>query len=93
MTPETILKLVLLLGVVLLVVAIGLQARLEYLLLLLRRPALAMGYVMIRMIKHQTGPLNFKRHQRIILNTTQKLIELALRGATNFRHNRVNAQH
>lgn len=42
MTPETILKLVLLLGVVLLVVAIGLRARLEYLLLLLRRPALAL---------------------------------------------------
>ena len=41
MTPETILKLVLLLGVVLLVVAIGLRARLEYL-LLLRRPALAL---------------------------------------------------
>jgi BASS family bile acid:Na+ symporter len=40
--PETILKLVLLLGVVLLVVAIGTRARLEEPLLLLRRPALAL---------------------------------------------------
>jgi len=40
--PETILKLVLLLGIVLLVVAIGLRARLEEPLLLLRRPALAL---------------------------------------------------
>jgi bile acid:Na+ symporter, BASS family len=40
--PETILKLVLLLGVVLLVVAIGMRARLEQPLLLLRRPALAL---------------------------------------------------
>ena len=42
MNPETILKLVLLLGVVLLVVAIGIRARLEGLLRLLRRPALAL---------------------------------------------------
>ena len=42
MNPETILKLVLLLGVVLLVVAIGIRARLEQPLLLLRRPALAL---------------------------------------------------
>ena len=42
MNPETILKLVLLLGIVLLVVAIGLRARLEEPLLLLRRPALAL---------------------------------------------------
>ena len=42
MSPETILKLVLLLGVVLLVVAIGMRARLEQPLLLLRRPALAL---------------------------------------------------
>lgn len=42
MTPQTIFKLVLLLGVVLLVVAIGIQARLEQPLLLLRRPALAL---------------------------------------------------
>jgi BASS family bile acid:Na+ symporter len=41
-TPATILKLVLLLGVVLLVVAIGIRARLEQPLLLLRRPALAL---------------------------------------------------
>jgi len=41
-TPETILKLVLLLGVVLLVLAIGIRARLEQPLLLLRRPALAL---------------------------------------------------
>jgi bile acid:Na+ symporter, BASS family len=41
-SPETILKLVLLLGVVLLVVAIGMRARLEQPLLLLRRPALAL---------------------------------------------------
>jgi len=40
--PETILKLVLLLGIVLLVVAIGLRARMEEPLLLLRRPALAL---------------------------------------------------
>jgi bile acid:Na+ symporter, BASS family len=40
-TPATILKLVLLLGVVLLVVAIGIRARIEDL-LLLRRPALAL---------------------------------------------------
>ncbi len=42
MNPETILKLVLLLGVVLLVVAIGIRARQEDLLSLLRRPALAL---------------------------------------------------
>ena len=42
MSPETILKLVLLLGVVLIVVAIGMRARLEQPLLLLRRPALAL---------------------------------------------------
>ena len=42
MNPETILKLVLLLGVVLLVVAIGIRARLEGLQRLLRRPALAL---------------------------------------------------
>ena len=42
MKPATILKLVLLLGVVLLVVAIGIRARLEQPLLLLRRPALAL---------------------------------------------------
>ncbi len=42
MNPATILKLVLLLGVVLLVVAIGIRARLEEPLLLLRRPALAL---------------------------------------------------
>jgi len=42
MNPATILKLVLLLGVVLLVVAIGIRARLEDPLLLLRRPALAL---------------------------------------------------
>jgi BASS family bile acid:Na+ symporter len=41
-TPEILLKLVLLLGVVLLVVAIGLRTRLERPLLLLRRPALAL---------------------------------------------------
>jgi len=40
--PATILKLVLLLGVVLLVVAIGMRARLQEPLLLLRRPALAL---------------------------------------------------
>jgi len=40
--PATILKLVLLLGVVLLVVAIGIRARLEQPLLLLRRPALTL---------------------------------------------------
>jgi BASS family bile acid:Na+ symporter len=40
--PETILKLVLLLGVVLLVVAIGVRARLQEPLLLLRRPTLAL---------------------------------------------------
>jgi BASS family bile acid:Na+ symporter len=40
--PETILKLVLLLGVVLLVIAIGVRARLQEPLLLLRRPALAL---------------------------------------------------
>ena len=42
MNPETILKLVLLLGVVLLVVDIGVRARLQEPLLLLRRPALAL---------------------------------------------------
>jgi BASS family bile acid:Na+ symporter len=42
MNPAIVLKLVLLLGVVLLVVAIGLRARLEEPLLLLRRPALAL---------------------------------------------------
>ena len=42
MNPETVLKLVLLLGVVLLVVAIGIRARLEQPLLLLRSPALAL---------------------------------------------------
>lgn len=42
MSPETILKLVLLLGVVLLVVAIGIRARLEQPLLLMRRPVLAL---------------------------------------------------
>ena len=42
MNPAIILKLVLLLGVVLLVVAIGIRARLEEPLLLLRRPALAL---------------------------------------------------
>lgn len=42
MNPATILKLVLLLGVVLLVVAIGMRARLQEPLLLLRRPALAL---------------------------------------------------
>ncbi len=42
MNPETILKLVLLLGVVLLVVAIGTRARLQEPLLLLRRPTLAL---------------------------------------------------
>ena len=42
MNPATILKLVLLLGVVMLVVAIGIRARLEEPLLLLRRPALAL---------------------------------------------------
>jgi bile acid:Na+ symporter, BASS family len=42
MNPATILKLVLLLGVVLLVVAIGIRARLEQPLLLLRSPALAL---------------------------------------------------
>lgn len=42
MNPTTILKLTLLLGVVLLVIAIGIRARLEEPLLLLRRPALAL---------------------------------------------------
>ena len=42
MDPETLLKLVLLLGVVLLVVAIGIRARLEGLLRLLRQPARAL---------------------------------------------------
>ena len=42
MNPETILKLVLLLGVVLLVIAIGVRARLQEPLLLLRRPTLAL---------------------------------------------------
>jgi BASS family bile acid:Na+ symporter len=42
MNPAIILKLVVLLGVVLLVVAIGIRARLEQPLLLLRRPALAL---------------------------------------------------
>ncbi len=42
MDPMIVLKLVLLLGVVLLVVAIGIRARLENPLLLLRRPALAL---------------------------------------------------
>ena len=42
MNPATILKLVLLLGVVLLVVAIGIRARLKEPLLLLRKPALAL---------------------------------------------------
>jgi BASS family bile acid:Na+ symporter len=42
MNPATILKLVLLLGVVLLVIAIGIRARLEEPLLLLRRPGLAL---------------------------------------------------
>ena len=42
MNPETILKLVLLLGVALLVVDIGVRARLQEPLLLLRRPALAL---------------------------------------------------
>ncbi len=42
MNPATILKLVLLLGVVLLVVSIGIRARLEGLQRLLRRPALAL---------------------------------------------------
>ena len=42
MNPAIVLKLVLLLGIVLLVVAIGLRARLEEPLLLLRRPALAL---------------------------------------------------
>ena len=42
MNPETILKLVLVLGVVLLVVDIGVRARLQEPLLLLRRPALAL---------------------------------------------------
>jgi BASS family bile acid:Na+ symporter len=42
MNPAIVLKLVLLLGVVLLVVAIGIRARLEEPLLLLRRPALAL---------------------------------------------------
>lgn len=42
MNPEMILKLVLLLGVVLLVLAIGIQVRMEQPLLLLRRPALAL---------------------------------------------------
>jgi BASS family bile acid:Na+ symporter len=42
MNPATILKLVLLLGVVMLVVAIGIRARLEQPLLLLRSPALAL---------------------------------------------------
>lgn len=42
MTAETILKLVLLLGIVLLVVAIGLRVRLEQPLLLLRQPELAL---------------------------------------------------
>lgn len=41
MNPATILKLVLLVGLVLLVVAISIRARLEGLLRLLRRPALA----------------------------------------------------
>ena len=42
MTPQTLFKLVLLLGVVLLVMAIGIQTRLERPLLLLRKPALAL---------------------------------------------------
>ena len=42
MTPQTLFKLVLLLGVVLLVMAIGIQTHLERPLLLLRRPALAL---------------------------------------------------
>ena len=42
MNPETVVKLVLLLGVVMLVVAIGIRARLEQPLLLLRSPALAL---------------------------------------------------
>ncbi|MEB3324896.1 MAG: hypothetical protein VKM17_06115 [Cyanobacteriota bacterium] len=42
MTPQTIFKVVLLLGVVLLVMAIGIRTRLERPLLLLRRPALAL---------------------------------------------------
>jgi BASS family bile acid:Na+ symporter len=41
-TPQTLFKLVLLLGVVLLVAAIGIRTRLEQPLLLLRRPALAL---------------------------------------------------
>jgi BASS family bile acid:Na+ symporter len=41
-TPQTLFKLVLLLGVVLLVMAIGIQTRLERPLLLLRKPALAL---------------------------------------------------
>lgn len=42
MTPQTIFKLVLLLGVVLMVASIGIRARLEQPLLLLKRPALAL---------------------------------------------------
>ena len=42
MSPEMILKLVLLLGIVLMVVAIGIRARLEQPLLILRQPALAL---------------------------------------------------
>lgn len=42
MTPQTIFKLVLLVGVVLMVASIGIRARLEQPLLLLRRPALAL---------------------------------------------------
>ena len=42
MTPQTLFKLVLLLGVVLLVVAIGIRTRLERPLLLLQKPALAL---------------------------------------------------
>ena len=45
MNPETILKLALLLGVVLLVLAIGIRARLEQPLLLLRRPVLGLRAV------------------------------------------------
>jgi hypothetical protein len=41
-TPQTIFKLVLLLGVVLMVASIGIRARLEQPLLLLKRPALAL---------------------------------------------------
>ena len=60
MNPETLLKLVLLLGVVLLVVAIGIRARLDGLLRLLRRPAPALRAVGDRLVRcHFAGEPGF----------------------------------